>query len=69
MPGIANEILAGAAALFGLRLGNETLAHIPTAVYGALIITFLLLEPLGLGKLYANIRDYFLVWPFDQFKK
>ena len=69
MPGIANEIIANVTLFLGLPLGNETLAHIPTTVYGALIIIFLLVEPLGLGKLYANIRDYFLVWPFDQFKK
>lgn len=69
MPGIVNGMLAEAAGLFGLRLGTETFAHIPTAAYGALIIVFLLVEPLGLGKLYANVRDYFLVWPFAQLKK
>ena len=33
-------------------------------IYGAMIIGFLLLEPLGLAKIYDNIRKYFLVWPF-----
>jgi len=42
----------------------ETLGHLPQALYGALIIGFLLIEPLGLGKIYNNIRDYLLVWPF-----
>ena len=30
---------------------------------------FLLIEPLGLGKLYNNLRDYLLVWPFGYVKK
>ena len=25
---------------------------------------FLLFEPLGLAKIYDNLRNYFLVWPF-----
>jgi branched-chain amino acid transport system permease protein len=33
-------------------------------LYGALIVGFLLFEPLGLAKVYDNIRNYFLVWPF-----
>jgi branched-chain amino acid transport system permease protein len=24
---------------------------------------------MGLGKLYGNIRDYLMVWPFDQLRK
>lgn len=69
VPGIANEAIAAGSRLFGLSLGSETLAHTPMAVYGALIIGILMVEPLGLGKLYANIRDYLMVWPFDQIKK
>ncbi|MDF1670672.1 MAG: branched-chain amino acid ABC transporter permease [Roseovarius sp.] len=69
MPGIVNHLFSVGAELFGLNLGNETLAHIPNAAYGALIVIFLMVEPLGLGKLYANVRDYLMVWPFDQLKK
>jgi branched-chain amino acid transport system permease protein len=29
-----------------------------------MIVGFLLWEPLGLAKIYNNIRNYFLVWPF-----
>jgi len=36
--------------------------------YG-LIIVFLLIEPMGLGKLYANVRNYLLVWPFGYARK
>jgi len=69
MPGIVNGLFAAFADQIGLQLGPETLAHIPNAAYGALIVIFLMVEPMGLGKIYANIRDYLLVWPFDQMKK
>jgi branched-chain amino acid transport system permease protein len=52
-----------------MQINVETLAHIPNAVYGALIVIILLIEPLGLGKLYGNIREYLMVWPFDQLRK
>ena len=68
-PGIANNLVAWGATLLDLRLSPETLAHVPNAAYGALIVAFLLVEPLGLGKIYGNIRNYFLVWPFDYVKK
>ena len=58
-----------AATRFGFSLGIEALAHLPQALYGALIIGFLLIEPLGLGKIYNNVRDYLLVWPFGYVKK
>lgn len=69
MPGVVNQLFSLGADFVGLNLGNETLAHIPNATYGALIVIFLMVEPLGLGKLYANVRDYLMVWPFDQLKK
>lgn len=69
MPGIMNSFISWLAAKFGFSLGIETLAHLPHALYGALIIMFLLIEPLGLGKIYGNIRDYLLVWPFGYVKK
>lgn len=68
-PTVANNLVGGAAQMMDLRLSPETLAHVPNAAYGALIVGFLLVEPLGLGKIYANIRNYFLVWPFDYVKK
>ena len=40
------------------------LAHVPLMVYGGLIVGFLLFEPLGLEKIYDNVRKYLLVWPF-----
>ena len=64
LPGQIHHLLGWLAGLAGVSLGIETMAHVPHAVYGALIIGFLLIEPMGLGKLYANVRNYLLVWPF-----
>lgn len=69
MPGLMNKFISWATMQFGFSLGIETLAHLPQALYGALIVGFLLVEPLGLGKIYNNIRDYLLVWPFGYVKK
>lgn len=69
MPGVVNNLFAFGADILGLQISPETLAHIPNAAYGALIVIFLLIEPLGLGKIYSNIKDYLLVWPFDQIRK
>lgn len=69
MPGLMNSLIAWLAQIAGVSLGIETLAHIPHAVYGALIILFLLIEPMGLGKMYTNLRNYLLVWPFGYARK
>ena len=38
-------------------------------VKAVLIIVFLLVEPMGLGKLYGNVRNYLMVWPFGYARK
>lgn len=63
-PIFLTNVFAGAAAAGWLEVSSNLLAHIPLMAYGALIIGFLLFEPLGLAKIYDNIRKYFLVWPF-----
>jgi len=40
-----------------LRIGQQ-------AVFGVVIILFLIFEPKGLSKLWGNVKDYFHVWPF-----
>ncbi|ODS93414.1 MAG: branched-chain amino acid ABC transporter permease [Comamonas sp. SCN 65-56] len=47
-----------------LDVSTSLMAHIPMMLYGAMIIGFLLFEPLGLAKIYDNARKYLLVWPF-----
>jgi branched-chain amino acid transport system permease protein len=69
LPGQINAFVAWVARSAGAQVSVETLAHVPYAVYGGLIIAFLLIEPMGLGKLYANVRNYLLVWPFGYARK
>jgi branched-chain amino acid transport system permease protein len=69
MPGQIHQFIAWLARLAGVDIGVETQAHLPHAVYGGLIVAFLLVEPMGLGKLYANVRNYLLVWPFGYARK
>ncbi len=40
------------------------LPHVQHAVFGLVIIVFLIFEPRGLSKLWGNVKDYFHVWPF-----
>ncbi|SEO58480.1 branched-chain amino acid ABC transporter permease [Aquisalimonas asiatica] len=63
-PIFLTNMVAYAAIQGWLTVSSNLLAHIPLMAYGALIIGFLLFEPLGLAKIYDNIRKYFLVWPF-----
>lgn len=63
-PIVLNNLVGWAAKTFALPIGQEVLSHIPLILYGGLIVGFLLFEPLGLAKVYDNIRKYFLVWPF-----
>ncbi len=41
------------------------LPAVQQAVFGLVIILFLVLEPQGLAKLWRNVKDYFRVWPFS----
>ena len=40
------------------------LPNIQQAVFGLVIILFLIFEPEGLSKIWRNVKDYFHVWPF-----
>jgi branched-chain amino acid transport system permease protein len=63
-PIVFNNLIGYGADRLGLSLNADLRAHLPLMLYGALIIIFLVIEPLGLAKIYDNIRNYFLVWPF-----
>src|SRR5690606_41744093 len=64
VPIVLTNAVAYLAGLGLLSASTNLLAHIPLMVYGGLIVGFLLFEPLGLAKIYDNLRKYFLVWPF-----
>jgi branched-chain amino acid transport system permease protein len=64
-----NHAIGMLAAGLGLSISTDLRSHIPLMLYGGLIILFLLVEPLGLAKMYDNVRKYFLVWPFRHVRK
>jgi branched-chain amino acid transport system permease protein len=42
----------------------DLMANIENMFFGALIIFFLAVEPLGLARLWSTIKDYLRLWPF-----
>ena len=35
------------------------------AIFGLLIVAFLMFEPLGLAEIWRRVRRYFAAWPFS----
>jgi branched-chain amino acid transport system permease protein len=49
---------------FGLSIHAATVEHITFIIVGALIIFFLIVEPLGLARLWSVAKQKLRVWPF-----
>ncbi len=64
VPIFLTNFIAGLGESGWIYISQNLMAHLPLIFYGAMIIGFLLLEPLGLAKIYDNIRKALLVWPF-----
>lgn len=64
LPGFIYNHLSTIKEQFFPYIGDQALYHIPSVVYGAAIVVVLLVEPLGLAKLYDNVRNYLIAWPF-----
>jgi branched-chain amino acid transport system permease protein len=66
LPIVLRELLLSVGSLF---FAESELANVISgtrlAVFGGLIIFFLVVEPEGLNRLWRNIRSYFRVWPFS----
>ena len=45
--------------------GGITVYSLNAALFGLLIIGFLLFEPFGLVEIWRRIKRYFLAWPFS----
>ncbi|MEP3279337.1 MAG: branched-chain amino acid ABC transporter permease [Stappiaceae bacterium] len=50
--------------MLGLSVNVATLEHINVMIIGALIVTFLIVEPHGLARFWAVIREKLVIWPF-----
>lgn len=68
-PIVLNNGATWIAGAIGLKISTELISHIPMILYGGMIVGFLLFEPLGLAKIYDNVRTYFLVWPFKHARR
>lgn len=62
LPILIRETASGVS-LFLPWIGNTVLA-LHEAIFGLIIILFLIFEPKGLAKLWQNIKNYFKLWPF-----
>jgi branched-chain amino acid transport system permease protein len=48
----------------GIPIASATVEHLNTMTIGALIILFLIVEPHGLARFWAIIREKLIMWPF-----
>jgi branched-chain amino acid transport system permease protein len=44
---------------------TQLLIPMKEVVFGALIVIFLIFEPLGLAEIWRRIKSFFLLWPFS----
>jgi branched-chain amino acid transport system permease protein len=50
--------------MLGLPISSAMVEHLNIMIIGALIITFLILEPHGLARYWQIIREKLIIWPF-----
>jgi branched-chain amino acid transport system permease protein len=48
----------------GIPISTATIAHVEFMVFGAMIVIFLILEPHGLARLWAIMKEKLRLWPF-----
>ncbi|EHK57806.1 branched-chain amino acid ABC transporter permease [Allomesorhizobium alhagi] len=51
-------------ATFGIPISSSMAEHLNTMTIGGLIIMFLIVEPHGLARFWAIIREKLIMWPF-----
>lgn len=57
-------IIGTVPASIGLPISSSMVEHLNIMIIGALIITFLIVEPHGLARFWAVIREKLIIWPF-----
>jgi branched-chain amino acid transport system permease protein len=48
----------------GINVSTATISHMEFMIFGALIVFFLIVEPLGLARLWAIAKEKLRLWPF-----
>jgi branched-chain amino acid transport system permease protein len=64
LPIFINQFLGVFGTLAGRLVTTDVLANTELMVFGALIIVFLIVEPLGLARLWQTFKSYLRLWPF-----
>ena len=64
LPIFLNQFLPVLGALMGVSISTTGVAHAEAMVFGALIVWFLIVEPHGLGRLWALGKQKMRTWPF-----
>ena len=57
-------IISALPSALGIPIASATVEHLNTMIVGALIIVFLIVEPHGLARFWAIIREKLIMWPF-----
>jgi len=64
LPIFISQALGGFGAMAGRLVTTDVLANTEFMVFGALIMFFLIVEPLGLARLWQTLKSYMRLWPF-----
>ena len=64
LPITLNQVLPPLGSLIGVNLGTAMASHLEFMIFGALIIFFLIVEPLGIARLWAVGKEKLRLWPF-----
>lgn len=65
LPIFLNQLLTSLGEIAGIYVSSGITSGVETLIFGTLVILFLIIEPLGLAKLWENFKDYFRLWPFS----
>jgi branched-chain amino acid transport system permease protein len=49
---------------FGIELSGSVVSNVEAIIFGSLIIFFLIVEPLGLARLWQIAKEKLRLWPF-----
>jgi branched-chain amino acid transport system permease protein len=64
LPITLNQVLPVLGSLVGMNFGTALASHMEFMIFGALIIFFLIVEPLGIARLWAIGKEKLRLWPF-----
>ena len=64
LPIFLNQFLPLVLGLVGIEISTAGVAHAELMIFGGLIVWFLIVEPHGLAKLWATMKQKLRLWPF-----